>query len=958
MELEDKRKTIGVLLICILLILSSAMLVRGYITPHERYGVSSMDGSSLMDGYTISAWIVGEQFGSNDTYNGDGSFVIDTQGDDDSQTICKYGGLNGDEITYWLDSNGDGMPDMIANQNDVFESGDIIYGNLDFYSSAQPNMDVKINELVPSPSSGNDYIYIYTPSGNISSADWRLENHDGFSASLDTLTTQYNPSATNMLAVDLGGDVLDAAGDELMLSWNPGTTGINGNNWVVMDRVEYGNQDVKPDNTTLEDYPYGVSTGQGLKRITNGSDTNDCSIDFSVGTATPFPGGIVPPTIMITQPDGGEVWKVGSNHNITWETSSGNGTITGVDLQYSTDSGSTWTDIVTGTSDDGLYQWTIPDDPSVNCLVKGIVHDDQPASSSDTSNDTFEISSTVSPSITITYPNGGEQFEVGTQEDITWTSNSGDGTITGVDLEYSTDSGSSWTTIVTGTTDDGMYKWTVPDESSANCLVRGTIHDDQPSSGTDTSDSTFEIYDYPAEPQDVDIEYTGYSQTELISNGNFAGDYSGWTLTRPNNDGTSQYDGTETNSADGSGSINSFLDIAARNTDFVEDGVWNQSITPTSVQLTVNGAYKATINNVQGSINYNRATVEIDVYDTGPGSWQNVYSTGQMTTSTAWAEFGPDAAYSPSGEVTQVRVRLLTEISTGGGNPEPTAQCYAWADDISVEMPGVEGVDNRINWTASPDDGAGDDDVSRYLIYRLDMPNGPWDGSAILTNVTADDSTLYSYVDAGAGKGDATKWWYLIRAVDYEGRESTNKKAYREPNKVRFSFTTSARGPDDGWEFISLNLIPFNTDIRTILNDPINGISGSYDKVMGYDAERGEWMTYVPGRSDHYNDLDTWDQTIGIWTHMTRDDNLTVEGNPLSNTTLTLYPGWNMVSYPSNSTGNSNLPTEVTKVGYFNASAEYNIAYDYDPSKFTFEPFKAYWVYNGADYNVIWTVEY
>jgi len=48
----------------------------------------------------------------------------------------------------------------------------------------------------------------------------------------------------------------------------------------------------------------------------------------------------------------------------------------------------------------------------------------------------------------------------------------------------------------------------------------------------------------------------------------------------------------------------------------------------------------------------------------------------------------------------------------------------------------------------------------------------------------------------------------------------------------------------------------------------------------------------------------------------------------------------------------------VTIVGHFDAAAEYNVAYDYDPANFEFNPGQGYWLYNDADYDVTWTVEY
>lgn len=158
----------------------------------------------------------------------------------------------------------------------------------------------------------------------------------------------------------------------------------------------------------------------------------------------------------------------------------------------------------------------------------------------------------------------------------------------------------------------------------------------------------------------------------------------------------------------------------------------------------------------------------------------------------------------------------------------------------------------------------------------------------------------------------------------------------------------------DGWNFVSFDIIPIDDSLEGILAD----IDGSYHRVMWYDASADGWQSYVPGRSPRYNNLDTWNHRMGIWIRMVEDATLTVEGYQPTRTDITLYPGWNMVGLPSDTAGNHDLPEEVTRVGYFDPLAPNNLAYNYDPVNYTFEPGNGYWLYNGADVPVIWTVEY
>lgn len=173
----------------------------------------------------------------------------------------------------------------------------------------------------------------------------------------------------------------------------------------------------------------------------------------------------------------------------------------------------------------------------------------------------------------------------------------------------------------------------------------------------------------------------------------------------------------------------------------------------------------------------------------------------------------------------------------------------------------------------------------------------------------------------------------------------------------------TAGGESNGWNFISYNKTRVDTVLTSILDDGTYGIPGNYDKVMWFDANNQEWRSYISGRDSRYNDLSSWDITMGLWIQMTSDDELEIEyDSPPTTTDITLYPGWNMVGYPSstNRIASDILPSEVTKMGIFNKYAPYNIEYvaklDFDTEAMVSG--RAYWLYNGADYNVIWTVEY
>jgi hypothetical protein len=90
--------------------------------------------------------------------------------------------------------------------------------------------------------------------------------------------------------------------------------------------------------------------------------------------------------------------------------------------------------------------------------------------------------------IAVTSPNGGEHWCVDSTYDITWSSSG----IAQVKIEYTTDGGSSWSTIepsIPAVT--GIYAWTVWDTISTNCKVR--ICDAADNDPCDESDNSFTI---------------------------------------------------------------------------------------------------------------------------------------------------------------------------------------------------------------------------------------------------------------------------------------------------------------------------------------------------------------------------------------------------------------------------------------------------------------------------------
>lgn len=98
----------------------------------------------------------------------------------------------------------------------------------------------------------------------------------------------------------------------------------------------------------------------------------------------------------------------------------------------------------------------------------------------------------VQSSITLISPNGGETWPLGSAKQITWTSIG----ITNVKIEFSTNNGSTWSTIITSNpAQPASYSWIVNGSASGQCIIR--ISDVTNSSVNDVSNGVFSITDGP-----------------------------------------------------------------------------------------------------------------------------------------------------------------------------------------------------------------------------------------------------------------------------------------------------------------------------------------------------------------------------------------------------------------------------------------------------------------------------
>ena len=189
----------------------------------------------------------------------------------------------------------------------------------------------------------------------------------------------------------------------------------------------------------------------------------------------------LPESVTLLYPTGGESLYTGSSCRIEWRSKS----VDNIQIDYSINNGVDWILIKNSISALlGQYTWTIPVTESAACKVK--ITDTNDPTNYDESDSVFTI--ITKPWVTLTAPNGSEEWEEKTKHNITWNQHNAVNVI----LKYSSDNGLNYNTITTSTpAAAGTYEWTVPEDLSTQCLVKILIHENQ--TIYDVSDNTFTI---------------------------------------------------------------------------------------------------------------------------------------------------------------------------------------------------------------------------------------------------------------------------------------------------------------------------------------------------------------------------------------------------------------------------------------------------------------------------------
>ena len=190
--------------------------------------------------------------------------------------------------------------------------------------------------------------------------------------------------------------------------------------------------------------------------------------DTSNSYFTITPAGTVTPTITVTSPNGGQSWQRGTSHAVTWSyTGSPGSTVKITLLKAGVEVGTIITSTSIGSSGTGSYTWPISSTGLTGSDFKVKVQSISQPGITDTSNSYFTITpaGTVTPTITVTSPNGGESWKAGTPHTVMWTQTGLSGTNVKIDLYRDRVFYRSINPSIASTA--GSYLWTIPTDIPA-----------------------------------------------------------------------------------------------------------------------------------------------------------------------------------------------------------------------------------------------------------------------------------------------------------------------------------------------------------------------------------------------------------------------------------------------------------------------------------------------------------
>ncbi len=538
-------------------------------------------------------------------------------------------------------------------------------------------------------------------------------------------------------------------------------------------------------------------------------------------------------SLTLIEPNGGEKWYVGSQQEVWWGSQNFNDP---AKIEYSTDNGSTWK-LLSASTTDKTFPWTIPNEPSSNCLVR--VSDAADGTPSDVSDARFSI---LKAGLNITAPDGGEVWQVGSQQQVTWTSqNIPDNDVT---IELSTNNGLTYTPIGVHTNNQPSesYPWTVPNSPSTQCRIRISLQIGGVNVG-DVSSSTFTIGSLGNTPTGKNITVTPGTGIEMKFD-----------------DVTGAGNTTLNTSSQGQPPPNGFF------------------VFPTGAPIyySINTTASFT-GNIEICIEYDdtnltlveESKLKLYVFEVPPGNWVDITFSVDVTANIICG-----------------RVNHLTDFALMLG-PSHFTFSYETGDSYSIV------IDQALLNETALENG---DEIGVFTPAELCVGAVVWDGTTPLAlTAWADDSQTPNVDGYIPGEKMSFRIWdenddsdtdFLATTTYSAGNGNFADGAFARISSLEaVSYATQTLGLEQGWSWISFNVRSEFLSMEKVMADMTN-------LVIVVD---GAGNFYIP---NVINSIGDWKMTEGYKIYVSAYNEVGMSGPPVLPTTpINLNAGWEFVSY-------------------------------------------------------------
>jgi PKD repeat protein len=411
----------------------------GYINVSEKPYCASQGTTYSME------WIAGVQVGTLDNASGAAgytdftSIICDLQGGDTVNVVLTPGFNGGPWTEYWkiwIDYNDD--HDFEDAGEEVFSgaSTTVVTGSFTVASGIDKVTRMRVTmKYASAPTPCETFSY-----GEV----------EDYTANVFTGTGNIPPTADfTFTTTDLTADFTDASTD------SDGT--VVGWDWDFGDG-----------NTSTAQNPSHTYAAGGTYNVTLTVTDNDAGTD-SVSKPVTVTAPNVPPTADFT------FTTNCLTADFTDASTDSDGTVVGWDWDFGDGNTSTSQSPSHTYAADGTYTVTLTvtdDDAATDSISKDVT-----------------VADCGADTITVTAPNGGEQWQDSTTQTITWTST---GTIADVKIFLSTNGGKKWYSITDSTPNTGSFDWAIPSQkkNQTKCRIRITNLSE---TVEDASDANFTI---------------------------------------------------------------------------------------------------------------------------------------------------------------------------------------------------------------------------------------------------------------------------------------------------------------------------------------------------------------------------------------------------------------------------------------------------------------------------------